>query len=97
VAEVGGLFRLGRRINGVLTAVRAMVVHAVSSGQADGHLLPLLYEVAENHDLPEAARAEDGRMAWRMRARHRVHEPERPVEGASYDDIVALLRAAARA
>ena len=31
--------RGARRINGVLTAVRAMVVHAVSTGQADGHLV----------------------------------------------------------
>ena len=27
---------------------------------------------------PEAARGEDGRMSWRMRARHRLHEPETP-------------------
>jgi integrase len=32
-------------------------------------------------------------MAWRMRARHRRHEPERPVDRASDADIVALLRA----
>jgi integrase/recombinase XerD len=85
--------RGARRVNGVLTAVRAMVVHAVSTGQAGGHLLPLLYEVAEDRDLPEAARDSDGRMAWRMRARHRVHEPERPVDRASDADIVALLHA----
>lgn len=85
--------RGARRVNGVLTAVRAMVVHAVSTGQAGGHLLPLLYEVADDRDLPEAARDSDGRMAWRMRARHRLHEPERPVDRASDADIVALLRA----
>ena len=94
LAGPGGVPARGaRRINGVLTAVRAMVVHAVSTGQAAGHLLPLLYEVADDRDLPEAARDSDGRMAWRMRARHRVHEPVRPVERASDDDIVALLRA----
>jgi integrase/recombinase XerD len=85
--------RGARRVNGVLTAVRAMVVHAVSTGQAGGHLLPLLYEVADDRDLPEAARDSDGRMAWRMRARHRLHEPERPVDRASDAEIVALLRA----
>jgi integrase/recombinase XerD len=82
-----------RRVNGVLTAVRAMVVHAVAAGQAGGHLLPLLYEVAEDRDLPEAARDSDGRMSWRMRARHRLHEPERPVDRASDAEIVALLHA----
>ena len=70
-----------RRINAVLVAVRAMVVHAVAAGQAGGHLVPLLYEVADDRDLPGAARGEDAGMAWRMRARHRLHEPERPSTG----------------
>jgi integrase/recombinase XerD len=82
-----------RRVNGVLTAVRAMVVHAVAAGQAPGHLVSLLYEVADDRDLPEAARDSEGGMSWRLRARHRVHEPERPVERASDADIVAVLRA----
>ncbi len=85
--------RGARRINGVLTAVRAMVVHAVSTGQADGHLVSQLYEVADDRDLPEAARSGDGRMSWRMRARHRLPEPERPVDRAGDGDIVALLGA----
>lgn len=79
------------RINGVLTAVRGMVVHAVAAGQAPGHLVPLLYEVADDRDLPDAARGSDGRMAWRMRARHRLHEPDEPVDRATDADIVAVL------
>jgi integrase len=70
-----------------------MVVHAVAAGEASGQLVPLLYEVADDRDLPEAARGEDGRMGWRMRARHRLHEPERPVDRASDGDIVAVLGA----
>jgi len=89
----GAPARGARRINGVLTAVRSMVVHAVADGQASGHLVPLLYELADDRDLPGAARGEDERMGWRMRARHRLHESERPVERASDADIVALLRA----
>ncbi len=85
--------RGARRINGVLTAVRQMVVHAVAAGQASGHLVPLLYEVASDRDLPEQARDADGRMEWRLRARHRLHEPEAPVDRASDAEIVALLRA----
>ena len=69
--------RGARRVNGVLTAVRGMVVHAVAAGQAGGDLVALLYEVADDRDLPGAARGEDGRMGWRMRARHRLHEPQR--------------------
>jgi len=85
--------RGARRVNGVLTAVRGMVVHAVAAGQAGRDLVALLYEVADDRDLPGAARAEDGRMGWRMRARHRLHEPQAPVNRASDEEIVALLRA----
>lgn len=94
LAGPGGVPARGpRRVNGVLTAVRAMVVHAVAEGNADGHLVSLLYELADDRDLPEAARGSEGRMSWRMRARHRVHEPERPVDRASDADIVAMLHA----
>ena len=55
--------RCPSRINGVLTAVRGMVVHAVAAGQAPAGLVPLLYEVADDRDLPDVARGEDGRMA----------------------------------
>ncbi|MDN5930097.1 MAG: tyrosine-type recombinase/integrase [Pseudonocardia sp.] len=81
------------RINGVLTAVRGMVVHAVAAGQAPAELVPLLYEVADDRDLPAAARDEQGRMAWRLRARHRLREPETPVDRAGDAEIVAVLRA----
>ncbi len=88
-----GPARSARRVNGMLTAVRGMVVHAVAAGQASGHLVPLLYEVASDRDLPGQARDEDGRMEWRLRARHRLHEPETPVDRASDAEIVALLKA----
>ena len=81
------------RINAVLTAVRGMVVHAVAAGTAPGHLVPLLYEIADDRDLPGQARAEDGRMSWRMRARHRVCEAERPVSRAADADIAAVITA----
>lgn len=83
--------RGARRVNAVLAAVRGFVVHVVDSGQAPAGLVPLLYELADERDLPEQARREDGRMAWRMRARHRLHEPETAVDRASDAEIVALL------
>ncbi|MBI0315143.1 tyrosine-type recombinase/integrase [Streptomyces javensis] len=89
----GRAARSPSRINGVLTAVRGMVVHAVAEGQGPSDLVPLLYEVADDCDLPTAARSEDGSMTWRMRARHRLHEPETAVDRASEEDILALLRA----
>jgi len=85
--------RSARRINAVLSAVRGMVVHAAAAGQASGHLVPLLYELADDRDLPESARGEDARMSWRMRARHRLHEPEAAVERAADADITAVLGA----
>jgi integrase/recombinase XerD len=85
--------RGARRINGVLAAVRGLVVHAVAAGDARGDLVALVYEMADDRDLPEAARGEDARMGWRMRARHRVHEPHRDVDRAGDEEIVALLRA----
>jgi integrase len=85
--------RSASRINGVLTAVRGMVVHAVSAGDGPAGLVSLLYEVASDRDLPEQARGEDGRMAWRLRARHRLREPETAIDRASDEEIVALLRA----
>ena len=77
----------------MLTAVRGMVVHAVATGRGAAGLVSMLYEVADDRDLPAQARGEDGRMAWRMRARHRLREPETTVDRASDEQIVALLRA----
>jgi integrase/recombinase XerD len=85
--------RCPSRTNGVLTAVRGMVVHAVATGHGAAGLVSMLYEVADDRDLPAEARSEDGRMAWRMRARHRLREPETAVDRASDAQVVALLRA----
>ena len=85
--------RCASRINGVLTAVRGMVVHAVATGHGAAGLVSMLYEVADDRDLPAQARGEDGRMVWRMRARHRLREPETEVDRAGDEQIVALLRA----
>jgi hypothetical protein len=70
-----------------------MTVHAVAVGEAAGHLVPLLFEVADDRDLPVEARGEDGRMAWRLRARHRVRETEIPVSRAADADIAAVIAA----
>jgi integrase/recombinase XerD len=80
-----------RRINAVLTAVRAFITHAVTTGRASGELLALIYELADARDLPEQARGEDSGMSWRMRARHRLREPDSGVDRASDEEIVALL------
>src|SRR5918994_1674354 len=72
--------RGARRINGVLAAVRGLVTHAVTTGQAPGRLMPLIYELADERDLPVQGRGDDdGRMVWRRLGRHRPHEPGPPV------------------
>jgi integrase/recombinase XerD len=85
--------RGARRINAVLAAVRGMTVHAVAAGDAAGDLVPLLFEVADDRDLPAEARGEDGRMAWRLRARHRVRETRTPVSRAADADIAGVIAA----
>lgn len=85
--------RGARRVNAVLAAVRGLVVHAVTAGQAPGRLLPVVYELADDRDLPSPVRGEKVGMAWRLRARHRVRVPETAVDRASDAEIVAMLRA----
>lgn len=82
-----------RRVNAVLTGVRGFVVHAVTSGSAPERLLSVIYELASDRDLPEQARGEDSALAWRMRARHRLHEPDAGVDRASDEEVVALVAA----
>jgi site-specific recombinase XerD len=84
--------RSARRVNAVLAAVRAMTVHAVAEGTAPGRLVHVLYEVADDRDLPEGMRAEDGGVGWRLRARHRLRGPDTRVQRAADADIVAVLR-----
>lgn len=43
------------RINGVLTAVRGMAVHAVAAGQVPAGLVPVLYEVTDERNLHRTA------------------------------------------
>jgi integrase/recombinase XerD len=83
--------RGARRVNAVLAAVRGMTVHAVAEGTAGAQLVAVLYEVADDRDLPGEALAGDGRMSWRLRARHRAVEVDAPVSRASDTDIAALV------
>lgn len=89
----GSPVRGPRRINGVLAAVRGFLAHAVLAGNAPSGVMAWLYELADDRDLPAQVRGEASGLSYRLRARHRVREPERPVDRASDEDIVALLRA----
>ncbi|MEV0131433.1 tyrosine-type recombinase/integrase [Dactylosporangium sp. NPDC050688] len=82
-----------RRINLVLVAVRAFLSFAVTSRQAPQHVLGVLYDLADTRSLPREAQAEHGGLAYRLRARHRLSEPDTGVDRASDPEIVALFEA----
>ena len=81
------------RINGILVAVRGFAVFAATRGRVDGDVVQLLYELADDRDVPVEAKGEDARRAWRLRPLHRLHKRDDPVDRASDEEIVALLRA----
>jgi site-specific recombinase XerD len=86
------LVRGERRINRVLVAVRGFLSFAIAANEAPDWILGQLYELADTRDLPIEAQGEDARLSYRMRARHRLHEPENPVDRASDEEIVTLFR-----
>jgi hypothetical protein len=90
--------RSARRVNAVLAAVRGMVVHAVAEGAVPGYLVQVLYEVADDRDLPDEVRPEEGGTGWRMRARHRVRgaAPVPDPDLSLQREVVGAFFAAAR-
>ncbi|MFC9797257.1 tyrosine-type recombinase/integrase [Streptomyces sp. NPDC127584] len=83
--------RQERRVNVVLSATRGLLSHAVSVGEAPRHVLGQIYELADSRDLPVEAQGEDSGLSLRLRARHRVHEPEAEVDRASDDELVRMF------
>ncbi|MFI1586124.1 tyrosine-type recombinase/integrase [Embleya sp. NPDC020630] len=80
-----------RRINAVLSAVRGLLSYAVSVGEAPRSVLGQIYELADSRDLPVEAQGEDSGLSYRLRARHRVREPEADVDRASDEELVAMF------
>ncbi|MGW0771794.1 tyrosine-type recombinase/integrase [Streptomyces sp. NPDC002676] len=81
------------RINKVLTAVRMFLVHAVINKAVPASVLEQLYELSDDHDLPLAARGESGAMRHRLRAHHRLQEPETAVDRASDEEVISMFLA----
>jgi len=81
------------RINRVLAAVRGFLAYAAANHEVPATVLAQIYEIADTRDLPIEAQAEDSGLVYRMRARHRLHEPETAVDRASDVEIVAMLGA----
>lgn len=82
-----------RRVNAVLAAVREFLKHTVSIGAAPAWVIDQLYEIGDSHDLPAEVRGEYGIPRGYAKVRHRLHEPDDPVDRATDAEIVALVRA----
>jgi integrase/recombinase XerD len=85
--------RSSKRINKVLTAVRGFLAHGVVNKTVPGWVLEQIYELGDTNDLPFEARGEDGGLRYRLRARHRLQEPESDVDRATDEEIVAMFLA----
>ncbi|WP_328222284.1 tyrosine-type recombinase/integrase [Streptomyces sp. NBC_00310] len=83
--------RRERRINVVLSATRGFLSYAVSIAEAPRSVLGQLYELGDTRDLPAEAQGEDSGLFYRLRARHRLQEPETEVDRASDEEIVAMF------
>nr|WP_069162957.1 site-specific integrase [Nocardia altamirensis] len=80
------------RINKILVATRGFLMFAVAAREAPAWVMEQLYEIGDNRDLPFAAQGESSQLQYRLRARHRLHEPETAVDRATDAEIVALFR-----
>ncbi|MEU9412346.1 hypothetical protein ACGF5O_44770 [Streptomyces sp. NPDC048291] len=83
--------RENKQVNKVLTAVRGLLSHAVSRKAAPAWVLDQLYELGSEADLPAAARGKSDTMRVRLRARHRLDEPESEIDRASDEEVVAMF------
>jgi site-specific recombinase XerD len=81
-----------RRINAVLAAVRGFLAFAVDTGRAEPRVLGQLFEIGDTRDLPAELRGESTAVRPRLKARHRVSEPDAEVQRATDEEAVELLR-----
>ncbi len=85
--------RGARRINTVLAGVREFLRHGVANGTVAEHVLGMLYQVADTRELPVDLRGESGTLRYYAKARHRAAVPHEPVDRASDEEVLGLLRA----
>ncbi len=86
------IVRGARRVNAVLAAVREFFKHAVAIGLVGKVVLDALFDLVEDYDLPAEVRGDRAGLRLRSRPRHRLAEPQRVVDAASDEDVLALLR-----
>lgn len=81
------------RVNQILVAVRGFLTFAVLAREVPPAVMEQLYEIGGTWELPAEARGESSELRYRLRARHRLHGPQSPVDRATDAEIVALLGA----
>lgn len=65
--------------------------HMVSTQVLPASVLARLYEIADDRRLPAEVRGGSGSLRYYAKARHRLSEPERPVDRASDREVLELL------
>jgi integrase/recombinase XerD len=85
--------RRERRVNFVLTVVREFLRYGVEVGNVSPDVLSKLYRVSDDRHLPPEVRGEHDRLRYWARPRHRLHEPDEPVDNATDEEALGLLRA----
>jgi integrase/recombinase XerD len=85
--------RRERRVNFILTVVREFLRHGVDVGTVSPEVLSKLYKLSDGRNLPPEVRGEGDRLRYWAKPRHRLHEPEEPVDNATDEEALALLRA----
>ncbi|SFF65231.1 Site-specific recombinase XerD [Actinoplanes philippinensis] len=81
------------RVNAIVAVVRELCKHGVACGLAPADLLGVLYELSDDRWLPDEVRGENVTPRAVARARHRLPHPERQVDRATQDEVVALVGA----
>jgi integrase/recombinase XerD len=81
--------RRARRVNFVLTVVRELLRHGVEAGTVPPEVLGQLYRISDDARLPPEARGEGGERRYWARPRHRLHEPDAPVDNATDEEGLA--------
>ena len=85
--------RRERRVNFILTVVREFLRHGVTVGTVSPEVLSKLYRISDDSRLPAEVRGEGSELRYWAKPRHRLHEPDEPVDNATDEETLALLRA----
>jgi len=87
------LVRRERRVNFVLTVVRDFLRHGVDIGAVPPQVLSQLYRISDVQNLPAEVRGEGDQVRYWAKPRHRLREPDEPVDNATDEEVLPLLRA----